>query len=92
MFASKTKHTVPADERLPATVFSSAADQTRKIAYEHIIMSLRLVVGQQQHVNHVFPLSIRRDIERGGLTFVESRHVDGDVFVHTFELGDVLDG
>ena len=45
VFASKTVQTARADERLPA-VFSSTSNQTRKIADEHIMMRVRLVVGQ----------------------------------------------
>jgi len=32
------------------------------------------------------------DIEWDGLTFVESYHVNCDVFIQTFKLGDVFDG
>jgi len=73
-------------------MFRSAADQTQKIADEYIVLSIRFVVGQQQQIDEVFPLSVGCDVERDGLSFVESYDVDGDVFVQTFELGDVLDG
>ena len=35
---------------------------------------------------------LRRDVEQDGLAFVESYHVDGNVFVQTFKLNDVADG
>ena len=50
-------------EHLPAGVFSSAVNQTRKVADEDVVMRIRLVVGQQQQVDEVFSPSVGRDIE-----------------------------
>ena len=79
------------DERLPL-VFSSAANQARKVADEDVMVCVRFVISQQQQVDEVFPLSVRRDVNRNGLTFVESHHVDGNVFIQMFKLGDVFGG
>ena len=73
-------------------VFSSAANQARKVADEDVMVYVRFVISQQQQVDEVFPLSVRRDVKRNGLTFVESHHVDGKFFIQTFKLGDVFDG
>ena len=45
-------------KRLPAGVFSSAVNQTRKVADEDVVMHISFVVGQQQQVDEVFPLSV----------------------------------
>jgi len=68
-------------------VFISASDQTGKIADEDVMVCVRFVVGQQQQVDEVFPLSVRCDVQRDWLAFV-----DGNVFIQTFKLGDVFDG
>jgi len=91
MFTSKTVQTVLTDERFPM-VFSSAANQTRKVADEDVVMHISFIVSQQQQVDEVFPLSVGCDIERDGLTLVKCRHVDADVCVQSFELRDVFDG
>jgi len=54
-------------------------------------MHICFVVGQQQQIDEVFLLSVRRDVEQDGLAFIESYHVDGNVFVQTFKLNDVAD-
>jgi len=56
------------------------------------MVCVRLVIGQQQQVDEEFSLSMGRDVQRNGLAFVECYHVDGNVFIQTFELGNILDG
>ena len=92
MFTGKTVQTVLTDKRLSAGVFSSAVNQTRKVADENVVMHISFVVGQQQQVDEVFPLSMGCDIERDGLSLVKCHHVNADVCVQSFELGDVFDG
>jgi len=52
-------------------------------------MRIRFVVGQQQQVDEVFPLSVGCDIERDGLSLVKCHHVDADVCVQSFEQVDL---
>jgi len=92
MFTSKTVQTILTYGRLVASVFGSASNQTRKVADENVVMRIRFVVGQQQQVDEVFPLSMGRDVEWNGLAFVESYHVHGNVFIQTLKLSDVFDG
>ena len=61
MFTSKTVQTVLTDECFPM-VFSSAANQTRKVADEDVVMHISFIVSQQQQVDEVFPLSVGCDI------------------------------
>ena len=56
------------------------------------MVCVSFVVSQQQQVDEVFPLSVRCDVQRDWLAFVESYHIDGNVFIQTFKLGDVFDG
>ena len=82
--------TVLTDERLPM-VFSSAVNQTRKVADEDVVMHSSFIISQQQQVDEVFPLSMGRDVQRNGLTFVKCHHVDCNVFIQMFKLRDVFD-
>ena len=86
MFTGKTVQTVLTDKRFPM-VFTSTSNQTRKVADEDVVMYISFVVGQQQQVDEVFPLSVGCDIERDGLTLVKCHHVDADVRVQSFAFG-----
>jgi len=54
-------------------------------------MHISFIISQQQQVYEVFPLSMGRDVQRDGLTFVESHHINGNVFIQTFILRDVFE-
>ena len=75
MFASETVQAVLTDERLVAGVFRSTSNQTRKVADDDVVMHISFIISQQQQVDEVFPLSMGRDVQRDGLTFVESHHI-----------------